>query len=97
MVLQGPVVLPYSLGHHSLSPGQIEELGDCGHINPLGAGGAVAAIHAVTLPADLGEGGKGGGIIPFGLVRLLVIQAGLELFPGFAPARTVATAGLVRA
>ena len=58
------VMLPDSFGYLPLGFDQIQKFGDGCHVDPLGAGGAVTAVHTVALPANPGERGKGRGVIP---------------------------------
>ena len=72
-------MLPHRLGYLALGAGQIEELGHRGHVDALGTGGAVAAVHAVALPADPGHGGEGGGVVLFAVRSVLIGGAGFQL------------------
>ena len=91
---QDGVMLPYGFGHLALGPGQVEEFGHVRHGDPLGTGRAVAAVHAVALPGDAGEGGEGGGIVPLGLCGGLIGQGLVQVGQGLL---TEATPGRSRA
>lgn len=72
-------MFPHGLRYLSLRLNQIQELGDAGHIDAYRAGGAVAAVHTVAHPADLGQSGKGGSIVPFLRRGTFIADAGIQL------------------
>ena len=73
-------MFPHGLRDRSLGLCQVQKLGDRSHVDLFGAGCAVAAVHAVSFPADIREGGKGCRVILFFVGGLLIGGAFPELF-----------------
>ena len=78
-------MLPHRFRNLALRLGKIEKLGDGGHVNPLRAGSAVTAVHTVSLPTDLRQGGKGGGIVLFLFAGLLIVQTNTQFLQSSGP------------
>ena len=80
-MLQREIMLAHRLRHALLAGlGQIEELRNISHAYTLGAGRAVATVHAVSVPAYPREGCQSRGIIALLLACFFIIKALLKLF-----------------
>ena len=77
---QNGVMLPHRFGNIALGLAQIEEFRHSCHVDALGTGSAVAAVHAVALPADVREGRQRRSVVLFFVRSVFVGQILLHFF-----------------